>query len=79
METTGVILIALLLIALYVFIGWCVYLAVDECDYKLDFDAEEYGIAIISLWPLTLILLCVVGAIQFVKLVKDIANKIKKR
>ena len=69
MKIIGTILIILLLVALYAFLGWGIYMLIDE---NTTIDAEDYFFGIVVFWPFAAILLAVVSVIQLVKLVSDL-------
>lgn len=79
MEVIGVILITILLMALYAFLGWGFFMLTCEYDSKLGFDADDYSAAIIILWPFMLIAFIVIAVIQSVNLIRliicNITNK----
>ena len=79
METVGVILITVLLMALYAFLGWGIFML--TCDYtgELWFDANDYPVAIIILWPLMLIAFIVIAVIQSVNLIREIICNITNK
>jgi hypothetical protein len=79
MEGIGVILIAVLLMALYAFLGWAFFMLTCEYDSKLGFDADDYSAAIIILWPLMLIAFIVIAVIQLVNLIRLIIYNITKK
>lgn len=78
MPVIGTILIVVLLIALYAFIGYGVYMIVECNDYKYNFDADDYILAIVMFWPLMIFVFITVAIIQLVNLVFDIIHQFKE-
>jgi len=79
MEAIGVILIAILLMALYAFLGWGFFILTCENDSKLGFDADDYSAAIIILWPFMLVAFIVIAVIQAVNLIRLIIYNITNK
>lgn len=78
MSVIGTILIVVLLIALYAFIGFGVYMIVECNDYKYSFDADDYNFAIIMFWPLMIFVFIPIGVVQLVNFVLDIVHQFKE-
>ena len=72
MQVIAIVLIALLLVGLYCFLGWGVYILIDD---NTIIDAEDYCFGIVVFWPLVAILLAIVSVIQLVKLVCDLLKR----
>jgi len=79
MEGIGVILIALLLMVLYVFLGWGFFMLTCEYDSELRFNADDYSVAIIILWPFMLIAFIVIAVIQAINLIRLIIYNITNK
>ena len=79
MEIIMVILITILLMALYAFLGWGFFMFTCEYDSKLGFDADDYSVAIIILWPFMFIAFIVIAVIQAINLIRLIIYNITNK